>query len=154
MTNKNALITGAIVLILVGVFGGVVLFKGKGQEEKPPEQPVVEEKIEEISADELRLILTARTDKKAIKFEISNIKNIASVDYELSYLAKGDIPRGVIGHIEVKPTDKKITTDYLDLGTCSRNVCRYDEGVTAVKLILKITKKDGQILHAEKELNL
>lgn len=150
--NRNLLTSGVIILLIIGIVGSF-LVKGRGEKEKVS-QPVVEEKIEEISADELGLTLLARADKKAVKFEITEVKGIASLDYELSYLAKGEIPRGIIGHIEVKPTDKKISTDYLDLGSCSRNVCKYDEGVTAVKLILKTTKKDGKIFHTEKELNL
>lgn len=148
--NRNLLLVSIVVLIIAGIVGGYSLFKGKG-EEKVTQQPVVEEKIEEISASDIGLTLTARSDKKAVKFEITNIKDISSLDYELSYLAKGDIPRGVIGHIDVKPTDKKIISDYLDLGSCSRSVCKYDEGVTTVKLIVKITRTDGKILHSEKE---
>lgn len=141
------------VLIVLIIGGGFLVWKSK---QKPVEvtAPVVEEKVEEISSQDLGLTLQARPDKKAVKFEITNIKDIASVDYELSYLAKGDIPRGVIGHLDVKSADKKIVSNFLDLGTCSRSVCKYDEGVTSVNLLVKINKTDGKVLQAQKELPL
>lgn len=144
-------------IAILAVIGGGAYFATSNKSSKTEQVTSlqqVEEKVETISAQELGLTLVARSDKKAVKFEIANIKNISSIDYELSYLAKGDIPRGVIGHLEVKSTDKKIASDYLDLGSCSRSVCKYDEGVTSVALILKITTKDGKILQAEKELEL
>lgn len=152
--KKIVLLILIIILIVGGLIGGFSLLKGRGGKETIQQLPPVEEKIESVSAEDLGLTLTARPDKKAVKFEITNPKGIASLDYDLSYLAKGEIPRGVIGHIDIKPQDKKIVSNYLDLGSCSRNVCKYDEGVTSVKLILKISKTDGKVLQAEKELEL
>ncbi len=147
---KILIAVGTIILI------GVVSFLVLRSKQKPGEVavPVVEEKVEEISVQDLGLTLEARADKKAVKFEITNIRDIASIDYELSYLAKGDIPRGVIGHLDVKAGDKKIVSNFLDLGTCSRSVCKYDEGVTSVSLLVKINKTDGKVLQAQKELPL
>lgn len=149
--NYKFLIVGILGVLIIG--GGFLVLKSK---QKPVEvaPPVVEEKVEEISSQDLGLTLVARADKKAVKFEITNVKDITSVDYELSYLAKGDIPRGVIGHIDVKSGDKKIVSNFLDLGTCSRSVCKYDEGVTSVSLLVKINKTDGKVLQAQKELEL
>lgn len=151
LKNSKILIIAGII-VLVGVIGFLV-WKNK-QKSIEVTAPVIEEKVEEISAQDLGLTLEARADKKAVKFEITNIKDIASIDYELSYLAKGDIPRGVIGHIDVKSGDKKIVSNFLDLGTCSRSVCKYDEGVTSVSLLVKINKTDGKVLQAQKELSL
>lgn len=153
MRNKNLLLI-AIVVIAVLLVGGWFVARQRGGQEGTPEELFVDESIEEISAEELGLTLSARADKKAVKFEITNTKDISAVDYELSYLAKGDIPRGVIGSITVVPGEKKIISDYLDLGSCSASVCKYDEGVTFVKLIVKITKTDGKLLQASKELEL
>lgn len=144
-------------IVIVAVIGGGVYFVSSGKSSKTEQatsSQTVEEKVETVSAQDLGLTLVARSDKKAVKLEITKITGIASIDYELSYLAKGDLPRGVIGHLEVKSTDKKIASDYLDLGSCSRSVCKYDEGVSSVTLVLKITTKDGKILQAEKELEL
>ncbi len=141
---------------LILLLGGSYYFLSVNKQQPVSEEtPVVEETvIEVITPQELGLTFTARSDKKAVKFTITNIKDIQSVDYEISYIAKGDIPRGAIGHIEVKPKDKEIETNYIDLGTCSSGKCKYDEGVTSVKLILKIAKSDNKTYSSEKALDL
>lgn len=149
-----------IILIILGMlilFGGgyYILIGSKSSSMNQTTQTVpTPEVIPTINPDDLGLKLTARSDGKAVKFEISNIKDIESIEYELTYLAKGNIPRGTIGSIEVQPSDTKIETKYLDLGSCSSGKCKYDEGVTSVKLVLKITKKDGSVYSAEKSLDL
>lgn len=152
-TSKNIkLLVGAVVVVLAAV--GVWAFVA-GRGEKPEvTQTQVEENLEQISPDEIGLVLSARSDKRAVKFTINKPQGITGVEYELSYMAAGDIPRGVIGNIEVKEGSRTIESQYLDLGSCSASVCKYDEGVSSVKLILKITKSDGKVFQTQKELEL
>ena len=147
MDLKKILPIAVVVLILIG---GVLWWVNSGRIETQEEvTPTVEKEVyETISPEELGLTLKARSDKKAVIMEVTRLDGITMIDYELSYLAKGDIPRGVIGSIQVKSSDKKISRELL-LGTCSRNVCKYDEGVTSVKLIAKVTKTDGKIFQSE-----
>lgn len=156
MKQKNFFIAGGIVFLLALLGGGYFIFFQKPSPEPVEPQEEVEEEVvvSTVSPEDLGLTFVARSDKRAVKFTITEIKDIKAVDYEISYLAKGDIPRGAIGHIEVKPTDKKIETNYIDLGTCSSGRCKYDEGVESVKLILKIVKQDGKSYSAEKSLDL
>ena len=151
MGNTKIALIGGIVAA-VAVLGGFLLWVNSGRLQKqnlPTQEPTFEREVfETISAEELGLRLIPRSDKRAVTMEMTNLTGIQTVEYELSYLAKGDIPRGVIGTIEVKSSDKKISRELL-LGTCSRNVCKYDEGVQAVTLLVKITKIDGKILQAE-----
>ena len=155
MKNKNLII---IVLVVVVLIGGFIFYQSQQNQQKKIAQDqdlIQQEVIPTISPDELGLILTARSDKRAVTFEVTNIKGITVVDYEVSYLAKGSIPRGAIGHIEVKAGITKIVPEkWIDLGTCSSGKCKYDEGVTSVKLILKIIKEDGKTYQAEKSLDL
>lgn len=156
MGSKKIIII-LVILILLSLVGGGYYFFAAEQESKPKivEPPQVQEEvIPTANPEDLGFKLTARSDKKAVKFEVLNIKDILSVDYELSYLAQGNIPRGAIGHVEVKPDDVKISTSYIDLGSCSSGKCKYDEGVTSVKMILKINKKDGKVYSSEKSLEL
>ena len=158
MQQKKIIIAGGVVLLLALLVGGYYLFSAKApqsleevtQEEEQQEEVV----IPTISPEDLGLIFVARADKKAVKFTITKIDGIESVDYEISYLANGDIPRGAIGRIEVKPNDKKIETNYIDLGTCSSGRCKYDEGMELVKLLLKIVKSDGKSYSTEQSLDL
>lgn len=154
--NKYKIIILLVLLVLI-LGGGsyYILIGSKSSSTNQTTQAIpTSEVIPTLNPEDLGLKLTARSDGKAVKFEITNIKDIESVEYELTYLAKGNIPRGTIGTVEIKPTDTKIETKYLDLGSCSSGKCKYDEGVTSVKLVLKITKKDGNVYSAEKSLDL
>ena len=91
----------------------------------------------------LSLIQSGKFANNGIEMMIIKLNEIASIDYELDYTSQGNIPRGAIGHIDVKPTDTKID-QLLPFGTCS-DVCHFDQGVSNIKLTLKITKQDGSI---------
>ena len=90
------------------------------------------------------------SDNRKVILEVTNTEGLAGLDYELSYIAKGELPRGVIGHIDVKQAGKAVRQE-ITLGTCS-DVCHYDEDVSNIKLILKVTKTDGTVSQAEKVL--
>lgn len=158
MKNPYVIAFGVILIILIPL--GIFFVFNRNPKTAPssvftPESgEEIQEKILSVTPEELGLVFEARRDKKAVKFSMGKIDDIASVEYEISYLAEGDIPRGAIGQIEVKPEDSTIETSYIDLGTCSSGKCKYDEGVSSVKLILKITKTDGKIYQSEKELEL
>ncbi len=157
MEQKKIFIIGGVVCGIVLVIVGYFVF-GKKQPSAPVEQIAQAEEeqvvIATIAPVDLGLTFTARSDSRAVKFAIANLAGIQSIDYEVSYLAKGDIPRGAIGHVEVKPSEKSVSTNYIDLGTCSSGKCKYDEGVTSVKLLLKIVKDDGKTYSTETFLDL
>lgn len=76
--------------------------------------------------------LTPRYDKKAVFLKITAFpKDLKTIEYELTYEAR-EGSRGVLGTINYQG-EEKIRREIL-LGTCSKNVCRYDEGVEEVKL--------------------
>lgn len=151
MNTKYLLLSG-IVILLIG--GGVFVLNSNKTKPAPAPTATTEEEVKKLNPDDIGLTFTARSDKKAVKFSISKIDDISNVDYEISYLAKGDIPRGAIGHADPKPGESKIETNYIDLGTCSSGKCKYDEGVTSVKLLLKVTKKDNTVYSVQKSLDL
>lgn len=158
--QKKIAIFGGIGIIVIVILIGVYLVFSKKTPVSPAEQAQQQQQEEEqtvvltIAPDDLGLSFIARTDGKAVKFSIKNPAGIQSIDYEISYLAKGDIPRGAIGHVDIKPSDSTISTNYIDLGTCSSGKCKYDEGVTSVKLVLKIVKDDGKNYSTEQTLDL
>lgn len=154
MNNKKLLIIGGVILLLVLILGGIILISSnkKAQDNAQFQAVSQDETMQALSAKDLGLTFTARSDKKAVKFNIANASDITSVDYEISYTAAGDIPRGAIGHVE--PKNGVIETNYIDLGTCSSGKCKYDEGVTSVKLVLKITKTNGTTYSSEASLDL
>ncbi len=155
MKNKNTYIFIAVfaVLLLAGLV--FVIFS---QKKKAPQPTVSEELKDEVvptlQPEDLGLKLTSRNDKKAVKFEIQKSDDIQSVEYEITYVALGDIPRGVIGSIDTKSANGKIESKYIDLGTCSSGKCKYDEGVSEVKFVLKITKTNNSVYQTEGILRL
>ncbi len=152
MKNKQLLIAIAV-LAVIAIGGGVYMLSSKNTKTSSvTSEGMVEESVPVLSASELGLTMSARGDNKAVKFVIANAKDITGVDYELSYVTKGDIPRGAIGHVE--PLGTKMESTFIDLGTCSSGKCKYDEGVTSVKLFLKIMKSDGKSYQADMTLNL
>lgn len=147
--NKAALIIIPILILLV--VGGFVV-SGKGSSPKEPSvtpTPTVESvpvtTLEE--ANPYGAEITSRTDKKAVFLKITSFpEGLKTIEYELNYEAN-EGPRGVLGTINYKG-EQNLKREIL-LGTCSKNVCRYDEGVTKVTLTIvfkagKTEKFQGQ----------
>jgi len=129
--NKK-LVYGAIALLLVLALGFVVASRSK---EEPVQEVKKERTTKVFSIDELPederpiVVLSSRPDGKELTLKIQNIDSaIKAIEYELVYLTE-DVQRGVIGTIELQEGEDSVSRDLL-LGTCSKGVCRYDEGVT------------------------
>lgn len=151
--NNKKLITFLIIGLIVLVGGGfLVVSSNKKTVPTQVEQIPQEEKISTIKPEDIGLVLTASRDNRKVILEVKNTGGLAGLDYELSYTSKGDIPRGVIGHIDIKQEGKPVRQE-VTLGTCS-DVCHYDEDVSDIKLILKVAKTDGTISSVEKSLGL
>lgn len=143
------LVVGAIVLIAAGI---LVLFSNKKTPVPQMAKAPQEEQIVVIKPEDIGLSLEAALGNRKLILEVANTGNISGLDYELSYTSKGDIPRGVIGHIDVKQPGNPVRQE-ITLGTCS-DVCHYDEDVSDVKLILKVSKTDGTTSQVEQSLEL
>lgn len=157
--QKNKTLIGIIAFVVLLLVGGGMYFLSSNTSsqtaiEEDEVAAIEEEEILTLSPEEIGLELSARSDKRAVKFVINNPKDITSVEYEVSYFAKGDIPRGAIGRADSKAGEDTIETKYIDLGSCSSGRCKYDEGVTEVKFTLKITKTDDKVYQVEKSLEL
>ncbi len=154
---------GAAVVVILLLVTGFLLFAPKA--EKQDDESLVEtNKVIKLSADELGLKLEAKSDGKAVKFIIEKAEGIESIEYSLSYEADSTaserseggldrVQRGIIGEADVKG-GASFESEWLDLGSCSKNVCRYDSGVELVELDLKIEKADGKTYSAESNLEL
>lgn len=153
MNNKNLLIGLSLAVLIILGGGYFVLFASKSKVSPAP-TAAPEEIVLTLKPEDIGLTLIARPDKKAVKFEIAKALDITAVEYQLTYIAKGDIPRGAIGNTEIKAGQDKIESNYIDLGTCSSNKCKYDEVISPVKLLLKVTKKDGKVYQVEASLDL
>src|SRR5665811_833728 len=110
--NKKYLIPliAAISLILVG--GAVYLFSQRNSSNQASLIEPTMEVIPTIMPSDIGLTLTPGADGKRLYMEITNTKDITSVDYELSYTTTDDIPRGAIGHVDIKTPGQKICLLY------------------------------------------
>lgn len=163
MKEKRLLIIGAVILILVFVGGGFFLLNSRGADVDEEEVAEFEEDYPELDPSEIGLEMEANSNGRQVRFTISKASDIESIEYDLSYEAdlsgaeaaeggEGRIQRGVTGEDTV--TGDSFESDWLDLGSCSSGTCRYDTGVEEVTLVLKVTKKDGNIYQVTESLSL
>ena len=152
MNNKKLITIVAIGLVVLVGGGFLVLSSNEKTAPEQVEQAPVEEQISTIKPEDIGLVLTTSSNNRKVILEVKNTQDITGLDYELSYTSKGDIPRGVIGHVDIKQPGRKVVQE-ITLGTCS-DVCHYDEDVSDIKLILKVAKTDGTTSQVEKSLEI
>lgn len=85
--------------------------------------------------------IRVRQDKHAVIVIFSNLKNIKTISYVLSYQTDGNY-EGAVGRITVR-NPKAIKRELL-FGTCSAGVCRYHENITNASLEVTVTFKNGK----------
>lgn len=144
------------VVLLLAIGGFFVLSSNNGGSEPEETEQAENENIKQLTADDLGLTLTPTQNNQVIELEITNLDGVESIDYEVSYDAEENgevVPRGVIGSAELEPGETSITRK-IDLGTCSRNVCKYDEGVEKVMFVMRVNFSDGSVGELEEELVL
>lgn len=150
LKNKKFLVV-AVALVLLVLVVGFVMFKNSSSSNVQVNGNILpsEAPVPTISASELGLILEAGPAGKSVILTVAKTDGISAIEYELSYISKGDIPRGAIGQMDLKktPAVKDIT-----LGTCS-DVCHYDTEVKDIKILLKITKTGGSVFQSEATLD-
>ena len=153
LKDKRVLIVAGIaVLALVLIVVGVILMmkssvssQNANQGAAPTEVPVLS-----LQPSDIGLTLVEAANMQTATMTITKTSDIASIDYQLSYNAEvsgQSIPRGNIGHSDVK-TPGQVITQKITFGTCS-DVCHYDTGITQVQLIVKVTKTDGKVYQVQ-----
>lgn len=158
-SKRNLIIAIAVVVVILGIVGFfIVKSNRKVAAPTTQSQGTEETQVQTIDPSALGLTVQVRPDKKAIKFALSKVDGIKSIEYQLSYTKEiegQDVDDALIGTVDIKSGASSAgLDDWRIFGTCSSGVCRYDTVVSDVKLTLKITKDDGTILQAEKTIPL
>ncbi len=126
------IIPGAVLLIVLGW-----LFWPAKKTKTETQAPT--KKLEEINkvalADRPFVTLTPRADGKEVTMTIDRVKNADSVEYEMEYQA-AELIQGVFGTISFKEESLPVEKSLL-FGSCSKDKCRYDEGVTGGSLTMR-----------------
>ncbi len=155
MNKKIGIIIG-VVLVLLLLGGGGYMILGK----QAPKQAAItepgEQSVGTLEPDAIGLKLQLTADKKKISVMVGKTSDIKSIEYEITYDA--DVPasekveggedrvsRGFSDQADIKSGQSSYESKEFDLGSCSKNVCRYDTGVTEINILMKVTKRDGKL---------
>jgi hypothetical protein len=140
--NKPLMIGLIVVIILIVIFAFTALTKNTSKISPSTENVLPVGDVVPTVDSSVVVNVEPLSGNKEITLTIDNLpKGTTSVEYELSYNAKGNVPKGVIGTIDTtagENIERKIT-----LGTCSSGKCIYDEGVTDIKVSLKFNGDYG-----------
>ncbi len=159
MNNKKLLlIIGGIVLLLF-IIGGVLVFSTRSSNDSDSNNSNVTtgENIGTLKPSDIGLKLVLSSNNQKVRVVVDDISNIKSLEYDISYdadipaseLAPGEtggkVERGFSDEAKITSSQSRYESKDFDLGSCSRNVCRYDTGVEEVRIIMKVIKKDGKV---------
>lgn len=164
MKDKRILggIIGGVVLIVLVV--AMLLMRGgtpgaptlSSQDETTP--------VAKLSPEDIGLQMVLAPDKKHIKFTANKLDNVKKLEWEFSY--DSDVPKSAdfpdsegqkitqsfSGQADI--TSETYESTFRELGTCSKNICRFDTGVSSVNLLVKVTKSDGKLYQVNDTLSL
>ncbi|MDD3679688.1 MAG: hypothetical protein PHX72_02445 [Candidatus Shapirobacteria bacterium] len=139
LTKKQKIILTVIALVVVTI-GGFLLIRNRSQKtDQAGNLPI---QIQPLTIDQLPIVsLTAKNSGRELTLAVkaSQIPLGDKIEYELIYYLEDGLSRGAMGEIDL--VGGRGERDIL-LGTCSRNVCRYDEGVTGGEVIISLAKDD------------
>jgi hypothetical protein len=152
MKNKNKIVI-SVVFVLALLLVVVFVLSRKGNDDTDTERGgTLPQGVKVLPIDASVKVSVSKTDDG--KNVILSIKNVPdhyeTIEYEFSYDTVDQIPRGVLGSIEV---DSSNIEEEIPLGSCSTNVCTYDEGVEKVRVALKFESPKGNRVF-DKEFNL
>ncbi len=145
--NKIVLI-GIIVILVLGVSGFIFM---QSRSSATPET-VIEEvsNVKPLKPEDIGLELSITQDNKIIQLVASKIDGISSIEYDVSYDAEVSedgqdfvATRGVTGTLDTN--GKSEVSKDIDLGTCSRNVCKYDKVVSEITFNIRVNFANGEV---------
>lgn len=136
------MIAGLVALLLIT---GIVVYKTVT---KPAPVAVVEEEqvevLQEVDASIKVNAAESRAKANTIVLTVSGLASkYTSVAYELTYDSEGLIKGVNSGSKPVEVAGEDGFEREIYLGTCSRNVCKADAGVSAVSVVLEFTNTAG-----------
>ncbi|MCR4329694.1 MAG: hypothetical protein NUV65_04085 [Candidatus Roizmanbacteria bacterium] len=149
MNKKIA--AGAVVVFII-VFGFVwwAIF-GKSNNANTPEQTekvLVEGEVMKPVEKSVKVQLVRDSSGKKAILTIEGIpQKYTEIEYKLAYDTGAGVPRGVLGTIQV---DGETYEKDIVLGSCSTNICTYDEGVNEVDATLKFNSSSGSTIFEKK----
>lgn len=159
LAQKKTMVIAAVVVLLLVLGSGAYILLGTSQKQAAPapstDQAQQTQTVPTLAPSAIGMSLAVTRQGKSVTMTIDNPTGISSISYEVTYTANSngnDVPRGVIGTLNVGTGDTKETQEVV-LGTCS-DVCHYDTVVSPVKFSLKVTKTDGKVYEVDQSISL
>lgn len=154
---KNKKVLSAIALVVVLFIAGIGVFLTRQSRQIPQDNTIVaEDNLPTLDPKDIGMVVTVRSDKKAVMFELTKADDIKHVDYVIQYTHNVDgerVSEGLLGEMNIAE-DGITKTDFRPFGTCSSGVCRYDKDVKDVEIVLKVDTKDGKTYQIQQPVNL
>lgn len=137
-------IIGVVALLII--IGGIVVFKlqSGSKADTADVVPTPTIALPTVSGD-VKVELTAHTDKKAVDLKISGIPaDTESVEYEMLYTTGTGLSKGVNGGPIRLNGKYELERSDITIGSCSTGgKCTYDTGVSQINLVLKFNSTNG-----------
>lgn len=166
MKNNKVLLVGVVIVVLLLLGGGFLVLSSKRPTSLPITQDEELQTIEKLSPADIGLSLVPSYGNKRVKVVVSKSEDIKSLAYDISYEADipaselaageqgGQVERGFSDEVTLAGQKSSYESKEFDLGSCSKNVCRYDTGVTEIKILMKVTKMDGKVYQVEDSVKI
>lgn len=158
LKNKKVLAAVAVFLVLVVLGGAFFISRNQNISSRDIDikDEITDSGLPSLDPSDIGMVVTLRPDGKALMFELTKTFDINSVEYTIEYEKEIEgerVPEGIFGLMNIAE-DGITKTDYREFGTCSSGRCRYDNVVSDITIILKVTKKDGKEYQVEKIVKL
>jgi len=148
--NKKIAAGAVVVFIIVFGFAWWAIF-GKSSNTNAPEQTekvLMEGEVMKPVEKSVKVQLVRDSSGKKAVLTINGIpQKYTEIEYKLAYNTGAGVPRGVLGTIQV---DGEMYEKDIVLGSCSTNICTYDEGVNEVDATLKFNSSSGSTIFEKK----
>ncbi len=168
MNNQKLVIIGGVFVLLLLLGGGFLVMSSQKKTNGTPTPSIEQFQIAKLSPKDIGLELVPKVlsnDGKQLKVVVSKISDIKRLDYEIVYEADvpqaelpegetvGRVERSIGGDVDITESDTEYESEFLDFGSASKNVVRYDTGVTEARIIMKVTKRDGKLYQVEDSIS-
>lgn len=157
MNNKKLSLIAVVAIIFLVLLGSIFFISRKPVSDDSEVDTSTSGTIGSLSPSQIGLGLVLSNEKKRVKVVVEKTTDIKSLEYDISYdadipaseLAPGEeggkVERGFSDEAIMKDGQSRYESKDFDLGSCSRNVCRYDTGVEEVRIVMKVVKKDNKV---------
>lgn len=155
LRNKKVYVIVAV-FVLLALAGGLFLFIRHQATPLEDDSMLSTQNLPSLKPEDIGMVVTVRSDKRALMFKLNKADDIEHVSYEIDYDKELDgqrIPEGVLGEMNIAE-DGITKTDYRTFGTCSSGTCHYDKVVSDITIKLVVTKKDGKSYQVTKVVKL